>query len=438
MGRPRKPTATPVTRADGSVVYRVRTRANGVHGSETFDSHAQARTFCANIVEFGDDEAVAMLNRSDRHHADYVPTTTEMLERYITQLTGVTDRTKDDYRSQQRRYLARYASVPVDVLTKRHIAAIVNEMDAAGLAPKTIRNAVHMLSSVLALAVDEGHILTNPCRGVRIPKARQFVDDDEEAEAKFLTYEEFGILLAQIPDYWRPLVVFLVGTGLRWSEATALNSRHVDLGAGTVRVRQAWKKKPPDREAGIKGGWTIGPPKSDKSRRTVNAAVQALAVAAPLLGPGKFIFTTHQGMPVQHSNFFNRVWKPAVIRASICAEHMDPGCRCGTTKPLTCPVHVEKDVRGRQVLPRPCGCVGTLAGRPGIHDLRHTHASWLIAEGKTLEQVQDQLGHESILTTRSVYGHLLPALGVETGKAASAALARVVALGATPLAALEE
>ena len=428
MGRPRKPTiAEHQTRA--GTVYRVRTRAHGVHGSETFPSKAQARTFCENIKDFGDEEAVAMLNRADRNHGDYVPTLTEMLERYITQLTDVTDRTKDDYRSQHRRYLARFGSVPVDALTKRHVASVVNDMTAAGLAPKTIKNTVHMLSSVLALAIDEGHIGSNPCRGVRLPKVRQFVDEDEEAEAKFLTHEEFGLLLSEIPDYWKPLVVFLVGTGLRWSEATALHSRHVNIPGGTVRVRQAWKKRPPNRETGEKGGWYIGPPKSEKSRRTANAAVQALAVAAPLLGrPGDLIFTTHQGKPIQHSNFFNRVWKPATIRASICTEHMDERCRCGTSKPLTCPVHTAKDARGHQILPPPCGCPGTLPLRPGIHDLRHTHASWLIAEGKTLEQIQDQLGHESILTTRKVYGHLLPALGVETGKAASAALARVAGL----------
>jgi integrase len=63
-------------------------------------------------------------------------------------------------------------------------------------------------------------------------------------------------------------------------------------------------------------------------------------------------------------------------------------------------------------------------GRPAAdaHDCRSTFGSWLISEGIGLEAVQDQLGHESYETTRKIYAHLLPAVGVAAGKAASAAL----------------
>jgi len=65
--------------------------------------------------------------------------------------------------------------------------------------------------------------------------------------------------------------------------------------------------------------------------------------------------------------------------------------------------------------------------RPTPHDCRSTFGSWLISEGIGLEAVQDQLGHESYETTRKIYAHLLPAVGVAAGKAASAALARALA-----------
>ena len=84
------------------------------------------------------------------------------------------------------------------------------------------------------------------------------------------------------------------------------------------------------------------------------------------------------------ANFYTNVWRPACERAGFGDDH------------------------------------------PRIHDTRHTHASWLISDGMSLEQVQDQLGHESILTTRNVYGHLLPALGVAVGRSASAAMERVL------------
>jgi integrase len=44
--------------------------------------------------------------------------------------------------------------------------------------------------------------------------------------------------------------------------------------------------------------------------------------------------------------------------------------------------------------------------RPRIHDLRHTHASWLLAEGLSLFGVSKRLGHKKMSTTSDLYGHL--------------------------------
>ncbi|SPT75246.1 site-specific tyrosine recombinase XerC [Arcanobacterium haemolyticum] len=45
-------------------------------------------------------------------------------------------------------------------------------------------------------------------------------------------------------------------------------------------------------------------------------------------------------------------------------------------------------------------------GKPGLHDLRHSHASALIKLGTPLPVIQRRLGHESIQTTADTYGHL--------------------------------
>ena len=42
-----------------------------------------------------------------------------------------------------------------------------------------------------------------------------------------------------------------------------------------------------------------------------------------------------------------------------------------------------------------------------VHDLRHAHASWLLAGGADLQVVKERLGHASIVTTES-YLHSLP------------------------------
>lgn len=370
MGRPRNPRILDVPRKDGTTVYRVRVRTRGKQTTETFTSRAAARVFCENVVEFGADEAVAMRDRADPASLDYVPTLAEMLDRHIEELTGVDKRTKDDYRSVARRsWLDMLGRYPVDAITRAHVARWVNADDGR-VAPKTIKNAHSVLSAVLESAVRDGLIPLNPARGTRLPRT----GEQDVEEIRYLTYGEFDRLLAATPAYWQPFMILLFGTGLRFSEATSLQVRDVDPSAPSVRVMRAWKRE--------RGGLRVGPPKSKAGRRTIALPIETLEAVTPLLDrPGdSWLFVTTTGKPVLHSNFYNRVWKPACIAAG-------------------------------------------LEPRPRIHDARHTHASWLIAQGVRLEVVQDRLGHEDYTTTRRVYGHLMPDMRVEAGLAASRAFA---------------
>lgn len=362
--------------------FKVRYRLNGRDTSETFVRKPDAEMFRDLLGDGkGDRLGQALKWLEARRNEDQAPTITfgTWFESYVDQLTGVTPRTRADYRSIHRRYLTDLDGLPLGLISRTHVTSLVNRLDAAGRAPKTIKQTVNMLSTCLQLAIDEGHMATNPCRRVRLPQ--QSLDT---VEARFLTHDEARTLIDAMPAHYRPLVVFLLGTGMRWSEATAIQGRHVDLEAGTVRVQQAWKRVPG-------AGHVIDVPKTRKARRTVNAATMALAAVEPLIRkPSDLVFVTPSGGHVTHANFFNNTWKPACARAKL-----DPP--------------------------------------PRIHDLRHTHASWLLSDGITLEAVQDQLGHESIETTRKVYAHLVPAIGVAVGKAASAALQRALAqAAATP------
>jgi site-specific recombinase XerD len=76
------------------------------------------------------------------------------------------------------------------------------------------------------------------------------------------------------------------------------------------------------------------------------------------------LFATRAGTPISRNTFRTRVWRPAIKASGI-----------------------DFDVR--------------------VHDLRHAHASWLLAGGSDLKSVMDRMGHAQITTTQR-YLHTLP------------------------------
>jgi integrase len=57
-----------------------------------------------------------------------------------------------------------------------------------------------------------------------------------------------------------------------------------------------------------------------------------------------------------------------------------------------------------------------------IHDLRHTCASLLLAQGVQPRVVMETLGHSQISITMDTYSHVMPALSVEAAQKMNAAL----------------
>jgi integrase len=229
-----------------------------------------------------------------------------------------------------------------------------------------------------------------------------------------LTHDEWEALYAAVGQAYSAFLRFLVGTGCRWGEAVVLRVKDIDLSARTIKIRRALKWSP-------SGDRVIGPPKTKKGKRTIAAPSEVIEDLRPLIEgkPGNaLVFEQARGGMLNHRNFWSRYWKPATWRAQQCdthrAEWVAAGCKCGTTTPARCSLH-------RTTAATPCGCKGTLTQTPRIHDLRHTHASWLLAEGVPIHVVQARLGHESIQTTVDTYSHLLPDAQLLAADAASMA-----------------
>lgn len=350
-------------------MYRIDSR----QASDSFADARAARRFARLVEQIGGQAARGSLDAHTSAGHD-MPTLAVWLEHYLAHLTGATDGTIAEYRrTAARTWLPTLGHLPLDAIDADTVKAWVGRQKrvvtvrGTPTSAKTIANAHSLLSQALAAAVEKGHLTTNQARGVTLPSGVR-------EEMVCLTHAEFARLIHATPDHWRPLVATLAGTGVRWGEATALRWSDLDLDADVpqVTITRAWKRGPTTRE--------LGAPKTTKARRRVSLPAEVVDALRPHLGAADdFVFTGPRGGHVHHQAFHPRVWRPAIAASGI-------------------------------------------GKRPRIHDLRHSHASWLIAAGVPLNVVQRRLGHESITTTVDTYGHLMGDAQTIAANAASLAL----------------
>jgi integrase len=348
-------------RSDGTTGYRVVWRKDGQKDSLTFDDPAEAGRLKGLLDANGNDiTAATQVMAAIRAN---VPTIAEVIEQHITALTGVERRTREDYRRMAANHITPHlGTIPITALDRLRCREWINQLVDDGMSAKTLRNHHALLSAALTWVNQEtGWRPDNPAKGLALP-------DYHPAEMVFLTSAEVDLLLPRLAPVYRDVALFLVSTGVRWGELIALTVADIRRRGSDpyVSISKAVKRTP--------GGHYVGAPKSLRSRRFVSlpdALVPIIDRAAhgqPLDG---LLFRGPRGGRLHH-------WTPAV-RAAM-ATHTDDGDP------------VPEDQR--------------LTQRPRIHDLRHTHASFLIAAGIDLPTVQRRLGHESITTTVDRYGHL--------------------------------
>lgn len=339
-------------RKDGTSTYGVTYRMAGRgsrQSSLTFLDEGTAKRFAALVDAFGPEQALAKADIRDAQRTLSTLTVAEYLDRHIKSLSGVEKKTVSEYERYATRDIGpALGAIPLSKLTRDDVAGWVNAMRDDGAAGGTIQNKHGFLSGVLKRAVEDGHLAGNPCEGVRLPRT-------EQKEMVFLTRDEYGLLKAAFSDYYRPLVEFLVASGCRASEALALRPSDVNRAENTVRVTRAWKR------AG--SGYELGPPKTPKSRRTINVPASVLD---QLDYDHEWLFVGSNGGPVRLYSWRANVWYKSLRKAQ----------RDGLSK------------------------------SPRLHDLRHTCASWMIQAGVPLPVIQAHMGHESIKTTVDLYGHL--------------------------------
>ncbi len=360
----------------GKDSFRVRFRHGGKQRAFTFGSQESAEDWQKLLDVLGAPAAIALFNQPE------ISTLTlgEHIEKHIATLTGVTDGTRKSYRAVVAKHMVDIAPMPLVSLDRAKVADWVNDLTKTKyrgkpLSGKTIANVHGLLSSALNTAITDKIITDNPCRGMRLPRT-----DHQSIEMVLLNPEEFDRLFALIPVHYQPFILTLVGTGMRFGEATALTVGDVDLDTKSIRIRQAWKKTGYSKRE-------LGASKTKRGRRTVAMPPEVVDILRPLVesrAHKDYLFLNRKGKPIDGS-FGDKTWNKAVREFA------------GDT------VKISHDKDGRKIY------IVTKLGRglhPTIRDLRHTHASWCIQDGIPLTVIQRQLGHESIKTTSDIYGHL--------------------------------
>lgn len=354
--------------------------------SETFATKKQAEQFAVWLDALGPQGALDQLYAGEQDAS--VPSLDRLAADHIKHLTGIEDGTRKTYtRLWDRVWSPRVGHVAANQITRDQIADAVNDLGLT-YSHKSLQNQRGLLSGVLSRAVELGHLPKNPAKGVRLPRGQEA----DRAEMRIITPEEFAVLIELVPAHYRPAVRFLYGTGCRWGEMVALQVQDVTL--PNVRIRRGLKWSPD-------GDRRVGATKTKRSNRTVmvgDIMLDDLRAACHGKAGTELVFTATRGGQILHRTFWSRVWLPAVSGAR-CAEHRakpGPVVDCADCRP-------------------------GLSPRPRIHDLRHSHASILLAAGVPIHVVRARLGHESIQTTVNTYSHLLPDAQLMAARAASLA-----------------
>jgi integrase len=248
-----------------------------------------------------------------------------------------------------------FGSWRLEAIAPSDVQTWIGSMRSEGLSPSRIRQAHVVLSMILDAAVREGLIVRDASANADLPK----IIRREEA---YLEPPDVERIAQAMPEPYDLLVRVLGALGLRFGEAAALRRRSVDLLGRRLVVEGSLSEMGADL--------VFGSTKTHAVRRvpltaSLLAAFDAHLDAHVARDPDALVFTSPEGGPLRHSNFYHRQWHPALVRAGL--------------------------------------------PKVKIHTLRHSAAAGLISSGASPKAVQSILGHASAAFTLTVYGHMFEA-----------------------------
>jgi len=250
-------------------------------------------------------------------------------------------------------------------LTVPEVQRFLNQKLKNGLSPRTVQYIHAVLRRAIGQAERWGLVSRNVARLAtppHVPKSDILPLDRTESKK---------LLAAVENDRLEALYTVALALGLRQGEALGLRWEDIHFEAGTLTTRVTLQR--------VDGAYVLVEPKTDRSRRTVKLPDRCLeSLRAHKIGQDGererigeswqewgLVYTQADGTPLSRHTVtrrFQRILEQAGIR-----KHR-------------------------------------------FHDLRHTCATLLLAQGVQMRTIMEILGHSQISTTADIYAHVLPVL----------------------------
>jgi integrase len=291
---------------------------------------------------------------------------------------NVAERTAENYhRRLHRHVLPRWGEYRLCDITPGQVSAWARDLDPAGYACSTVSSQIKLLSMMLTDAVDTRLIARNPVRQRRRRGRQQHA---RLVERVWATPEQVVRIAAQAAaigghSAWL-LIVTGAWTGARWGELAGLQRVNTQLDDGCIVID-------PHIGALHESGaqlW-LGPPKTAASARVIPLPPFLIELLRAHLEASDCaqVFPSAEGSWLRRSNVNRRVLRPAVD---------------GNLDLALPPVRIDPI-------------------KPGLtfHGLRHSHKTWLIADGVPEIAQARRLGHHLDNRIVETYSHVAP--GVE-------------------------
>ncbi|MHB8736951.1 MAG: tyrosine-type recombinase/integrase [Terriglobales bacterium] len=349
-----------------------------------------------------------------------------------------------------------FGSMRINEIQPADVREWVSDLKAAGASPTVIRQCHTILSAVFTTAFNDQMTRLHPCRGVKTPPVAKKL-------RTIITPDQFDQLYTALPsDTARLMAEVLIESGLRWAELIELrpidlNTRMRMLTVSRVAVELVAKFHPTG------GRFLIKDYPKDREHRRIKLALHIADqlqahITEHELAPDDLLFTPTLVLPRAEPSPLQLVSEPVDLgltepnaagrqyRHGTLTGYNPGGCKCEHCRGAYATYRAERRAAGKDQhaaprttrsrtlttdghIPRswfrehvwkPALDAAGIGVRVRTHDLRHAHASWLLAGGADLQTVKERLGHGSIVTTEK-YLHTL----AETDDIAVTALAAI-------------